>query len=611
MSGFQCAALNRLLERYAHEPHLSGLKSRLHDIDGPAALIRLYDKAIPLIEAVLSDRRFPDDELDTYQQLFHELEALIQANGQDERHTFTIIIPVADRPQHLASCLGSIWQLCRAYQYGGFDGKRFAKVEVLIADDSKEPDNIARHRELAGEYSRQGLRTDYFGLDQQQAQLAKLDAAERARLTAILGDIAPDAFYHKGASLMRNIAYLRLNEMARQGRRRLFHFIDSDQEFKVKVRGVEGDRNILALNFFYHLDRIFRTTDSMILTGKVVGDPPVSPAVMAGNFLEDVIAFLTRMARLPAGQTCQFHGKQQQADDAAYHDMADLFGFKPAADSFHYHCTLRGEHDHTRCLADFASKLNRFFDGEHPTRKSYFEYEDVDASVKPARTIYTGNYVFKPEALRYFVPFAPLKLRMAGPVLGRIIKAEVGNRFVSANLPMLHKRTVKAINQSEFRPGIQREAERVDLAGEFERQYFGDVMLFSMEELTNRGYPTARLTEQQVSETIHSVEARMQGLYTQKHEQIQRKITLLHELFENPEPWWNRAGSLEQARADFHQFIGNIEHNFGKQAEGYAIIHRQEHRQQRLAQITRAILGYASERSAWEETLKAQGGGRA
>ena len=95
-----------------------------------------------------------------------------------------------------------------------------------------------------------------------------------------------------------------------------------------------------------------------------------------------------------------------------------------------------------------------------------------------ARTVYTGNYVIRPENLRYFIPFATLKLRMAGPVLGRILKMRLKHRFVSANLPMLHNRTVDSIGQSEYRAGVINTNQSIDLSNEFIRQFYGDVMLF-------------------------------------------------------------------------------------------------------------------------------------
>ncbi len=105
--------------------------------------------------------------------------------------------------------------------------------------------------------------------------------------------------------------------------------MDSDQEFQVNTGS--GDRKVDSINYFHQLNQIFSSTDTRLLTGKVVGDPPVSPAVMAGNFLEDVIGFLTDIAQLQPQQACQFHAQEgPRGDDASYHDMANLFGFKAA-----------------------------------------------------------------------------------------------------------------------------------------------------------------------------------------------------------------------------------------------------------------------------------------
>ena len=286
----------------------------------------------------------------------------------------------------------------------------------------------------------------------------------------MLGPVQPGQFAHKGPSRMRNITYLLLRRMAEEDDRLLFLFLDSDQEFRVLQCAGQGNRELLALNYFHHLDRIFSSGSVTLLTGKVVGDPPVAPAVMAGNFLEDVIAFLHELRGGQAHAACQFHGEAAGAgQDAAYHDMADLFGFAPAAQPHRYHCRLPGTHDQLAVLDDFARRLDRFFDGEHPTRVTCHEYTPAGESVTPARTVYTGNYVLNAQGLRYFIPFAHLRLRMAGPVLGRIARAELGDGFVSANLPLLHKRTLEELGESEFRPGVERQEGWVDLSREFER----------------------------------------------------------------------------------------------------------------------------------------------
>jgi hypothetical protein len=283
--------------------------------------------------------------------------------------------------------------------------------------------------------------------------------------------------------------------------------------------------------------------------------------------------------------------------------MADLFGFTPSVESFQYRCAVPGEHGHIQCLQDFANKLSHFFDGAHPTRKTYFDYEDVLAHLKPARTIYTGNYIFRPDMLAYFVPFATLKLRMAGPVLGRLIKAELGDTFVSANLPMLHKRTVDELGQSEFRPGVEREQDIIDLSVEFERQFYGDVMLFTIEKLTARGYPEKQLPEMLIKQLLDETETTLRQQYEVKHQQIINKLASLISIFTGHERWWNSLAGLDLARGQIQQFIDNIQHNFGIDASAYRLIDAPENRTQRQQQIIQSIMHYTADRALWQGIL--------
>ena len=75
--------------------------------------------------------------------------------------------------------------------------------------------------------------------------------------------------------------------------------------------------------------------------------------------------------------SCQFHHNNTVIkDDAAYHDMANLFGFSGQQQVFNYHCTLQEEHNIAYCFRDFSEKLQHFFYGEHPTRKTFFNFEN-------------------------------------------------------------------------------------------------------------------------------------------------------------------------------------------------------------------------------------------
>ncbi len=601
------ASLQRFLERYAHDPAVKHLRAGLEKISadgGIDALIGIYNESIPLLEQAIWSGDPEGAPLELYQRVFRELEAHIASKGHDDRHHFILVIPVADRPQHLRCCLDSLLELCRRFNYGGSENNKYKKVSVVIADDSKDEVNIGKHQEIARQFNEQGLETIYFGPEEQLAQIDALAETDRQALTGVLGEADRSAFYHKGPSRTRNIAYLKLGEMQESREKVLFYFLDSDQEFRVKSSTPRGDRDLYAVNYLYYLDAVFSGTDACMLTGKVVGDPPVSPAVMAGNFLDDVIRFLQQLADLEYTAPCRFHGvAHQPADDAAYHDMAELFGFKQAAHSFQYQCTLGGPHDNARCFNHFAGQLNRFFYGEHPTRKTYYEYAEVRSNLAPARTVYTGNYVFKPEGLKYFIPFAKLKLRMAGPVLGRVIKAEIKERFVSANLPMLHKRTVEDSGRSEFRPGINRDRQRIDLSGEFERQYFGDVMLFSIEKLTAQGYPGHTPAKNVVTETVKTTEETIYRRYMAKHTEILNKLERLRTILHDAGNWWNTAPGFDDAKGQLTLFLDNIEHNYGDGSYCYRMMNASADKQRRISQIAAAVMQYSADRQAWERVL--------
>lgn len=601
------------LTRYRDDPQFASLASELENIKSIEKekldqLLSLYNRAIPLIENNIWAEDYDDDLFLECQSLFREMERHIAKRITDpesiRRHHFVIVIPVADRPQHLRTCLESIYQLCECFQYGGKIEQSYKNVSVIIADDSQGNDNIYQHRELAERYTNKGLRTEYFGLEEQIQQVQNLKKQDEERLTLIIGDFDHHVFYHKGASLMRNIAYLRLNKLAKEQDNTLFYFIDSDQEFKINIPS-QQNKDIVGLNYFYHLDRLFSEKDIKMLTGKVVGDPPVSPAVMAGNFLNDVTQFLEAIASYPAKEPCQFHNTDySKNDDAAYHDMADLFGYKKNKLSYDYACPLAEEHDHLECFRHFANQLNHFFDGEHPTRRMYFQYENIIKSVTPARTVYTGNYIFKPEMLDYFIPFAPLKLRMAGPVLGRLIRTEIGNRFVSANLPMLHKRTVEETGQSEYRPGIKRQDSAIDLSAEFERQFFGDVMLFTIDDLTEQGYPAELLSTEKITTAIKNTEERLLQRYRKQHTHIKTHLRTLTSMLNNQTHWWNNENDLKLTLLTVKRFIDNMTFNFGNEAKAYQRIQNDGVRDQYRQRILDAIISYPDSKRLWQQNLK-------
>ena len=568
----------------------------------PEEQIAAQHAVITRFEAALWDGGFNEPLLPSYQSAWRRLEALISARGDDRRHSFVLVIPVADSPQQLRACLDSLHELCALYGYGGLHDGRYRKVSVMIADDTCDPGLIAAHQAIARDFDARGIRTFYFGLDEQRTLMASL--RESAALPHIVGNAGMQVLGHKGQAIMRNIAYLKLAQMQASDAPLLFYTLDADQTFKVKVATPDGDRDVYAVNFLAQLDAIFSATDAEVLTGKVVGDPPVSPAVMAGNFLEDVIGFLQEMAgcdpravyRQPALST-------QGSGEAAYHDMANLFGFQQADAAYRYRCTLDGDPSNADCFDDFSRRLKRFFHGEHPTRVTWYRHADLMQSVQPARTVYAGNYAFRASALNWFIPFAPLRLRMSGPTLGRLMKAELGGRFVSANLPMLHKRTVDTTGQSEFRPGVVTDLEHIDLCDEYERQFHGDVMLFSIERLTERGFPRQSVAPEQIAAILESVQADMLAQYHAKRQATVDKLAQMQTLLDDPHAWWNHHETLAGARANFQRFADNLAHNFGADSPCHARIDSSANRAAWRQRQLDAIARYHADRRAWNEAL--------
>jgi hypothetical protein len=596
MVAFSCPSLEHCLERHPDAAAAALIRTRLAQVDDLSDLLPLYDQLIPFVETAMWESDLDGERVADLHALFAEMEGHIAAGGEDPRHKLIVVVPVADRPRQLRTCLLSLAGAAQVFGTGA------GRLAVVIADDSRDAENIAGNRAVAAEVGQLGVETIYFGLEAQLAEIKALNAADRQALQNIIGRVASDAFWHKGASIMRNITLLLLNRMAQRDNRSLFLFVDSDQEFHANT---DPGRKVFTTNYFYHIDRIFRQSAVEVLTGKVVGDPPVSPAVMAGTLLEDVLALLTEISALGPDAACTFHREAHNNSDASYHDMAKLFGFAQPEGAHRYQCTLQGPHDHAACLSGFARRLNRFFDGEHPTRVTPYRHVDVQASVVPARTVYTGNFVLSPGGLRYFIPFAGLQLRMAGPVLGRLIQAGSGAAFVSANLPLLHRRTMEAQGVSEFRPGVDRSAPLVDLSGEFERQFFGDVMLFTVIELVAQGYPRVQPGQAEIREQVLATEAAMRAQYADVQRRVLARLDELEALLAGPGQWWHQDGGHAETLAMFEQFAVSLRANFDVHARAWQLIDDDNHRETRRAAITGALATYRFDRESWERVLRA------
>ena len=194
---------------------------------------------------------------------------------------------------------------------------------------------------------------------------------------------------------------------------------------------------------------------------------------------------------------------------------------------------------------------------------------------------------------------------MSGPTAGRLIFAEIKQRFASINLPMLHRRTTKTGPGDNFRPGVElgdnEEQQSIDLYNEFERQFFGDLMLFSAEALVKQADVNKPFEKDLVVTVIDIKENELLQLYQQKHDAILDKNRQLNDLVFNAGHWWLNSQQLSDALRQVQAFIDNIVHNFGEQSLAWQQIQSVEHRAERKKQIIEALWNYRTERDAWDK----------
>ncbi len=620
--------LGIFIEKYESTPAAKSIQNKLKRLKaegfaGPEKILHVYRLATDHLTA---GSRAGHESLDLQKSLFAEMEFLLSRFPDDPRHDFIVVIPVAERPRMLENCLQSLVRHCREFSYGGLTphsdyGMAFRKVRAMIVDDSSNPDNIEANKKIVNDTCLGGIPCRYVGLKEQGRLIAELESKlERKAETSIrriVGTTSPSgaAPAHKGASITRNIAYLSIANELTPGKittNTLIWFLDSDEEFAVRMEDESGRFEADIISYFHTLDRLFREHEIDLLTGKVVGDPPVSPAIMVNNLLEDLLFFFKTCSGLTAESPCVFHQAERYAGGAAeYNDMVHLFGYRRPGKPTVYPCPCSGPHFVSDGFAAFASRVNGFFHGLHPTREILFRPfssrtdESVDKLV-PARTVYTGNYVFKSAMLDYFIPFASLKLRMAGPVLGRILKSRIGKRFVSANIPLLHKRTIGKKYQSEFRHGLNqaKDGKAVDLSKELGKQFWGDVMLFTIEALIDMGFPGQSVKEKNIKEILVQTRDSLWSEYKERRRQITANAGILKAFLEDNQHWWNRDENSVQATSSFRRFICSVEQNFTPDSCGQKRLESEIKSGADpggpLAGLAAAIEAYDDDETAWQ-----------
>ena len=497
---------------------------------------------------------------------------------------------------------------------------------MFIIDDSKDESNINKIKAISSETQLSGIRTYYIGKKEQTALLKQINPESRKYLSRLIGEFSDTVPSHIGASITRNIAYLYIHALlngnkfttnnppfpplAKGGEggfsleKTLIYFLDSDEEFKINIKRGNTSEDIPFINYFYWIDRIFSSSDTEVLTGKVVGDPPVSPSVMINTFLDDLILFFDTVSGLGMHDACVFHElRPLEVFSAEYHDMFKLFGYNSPQSPKKYSCSLSGAHKVKDCFDDFSGKAISFFCGLHPTRTQFYNHTGSFTQTEYARTVYTGNYVFNSDGLRHFIPFADLKLRMAGPTLGRVLRKKLGKRFVSANLPLLHNRTISDKNTDEFRSGILKNKDTIDLTEEFHNQFWGDVMLFSVDALTASGYPERHLKLSEIADTVENVLKNIWVSYNEQRSETAVKLSKIRDYLSCASSWWNIDSGMKDAVNNFQIFCSIVEDNFGKDSKSLRKLSGQIEEGSYTRKIINAIHSFYDDVNLWNEIL--------
>ncbi len=145
----------------------------------------------------------------------------------------------------------------------------------------------------------------------------------------------------------------------------------------------------------------------------------------------------------------------------------------------------------------------------------------------------------------------------------------------------------------------QREDAAIDISKEFERQFFGDVMLFSVVEWLKRHDLAALGDAAQVETVVAQVEGELLELYATKHDAVNARRAGLEGWLAAPPAAWRDAPAL----VALARFLRNVAANFGDDAPAWRQIQSPVHRAKRRREIVDALVHYHTERAAWDRLV--------
>lgn len=391
--------------------------------------------------------------------------AIKMQNKCDKLHNFLIVMPYCDRPNSLMIFLRSLENELKNF---GYDTNHSIKL-LIFEDGLMTPPDTAK---LIENYSPEHFELFFISarqLTQFRKKFYPNDSKQKTLWHELFG--LPEQAY-KGPMAMANIAklYLKKEFSKYLNNNTLICHIDSDQSFGIETLiedNIIGVRDHV-FDYFGNISRIFKNCDNIkMLSCKLNGDPPISPVVMTQTLLKDLEGMLT-------GKNIGFPQLAHYDNDFyPYYDLRFLQPLKNIITPNFYPELL----DENHTSINFFMKLSGFFEGRHPTRPILYHPKNTNLSkitgvsrqIELTNIINPGNVIYRPEMLKHPYLMAKHKIRMGGPLLGQYI-SQTSTGLYRAFVPMRHQR-------KEFRLGVNKRDNFIDISNESTRQIIGDYCL--------------------------------------------------------------------------------------------------------------------------------------
>ncbi len=129
-------------------------------------------------------------------------------------------------------------------------------------------------------------------------------------------------------------------------------------------------------------------------------------------------------------------------------------------------------------------------------------------------------------------------------------------------------------------------------------------MLFSVEALSEIGYPGKLLGTSEIADTVGKVLDGLWKTYTEHQAAVSKKVIKIRQLLSEPECWWNAKPGAEPSVANLLTFTSIVEKNFGPASKVIKTLSAQIAEGSAAKKIVTALNGYYDDERTWNKLLE-------